>query len=65
MIEIIYDLMGIGCATALLVAFILIKVFGGYMAVEYIQLILYLEIALCLTIIIVGINRLRGDLKNR
>jgi len=62
-IEIIGDLLIIGCGLAFLYIFGSILFYGNYWAGESNQLILNIEIIMALLIIIIGLERYIDDLK--
>lgn len=64
-LEVLGDLVMIGCGAALLYAFLSIFFLGGYMACEPSNTILYSEIGMSAVIVIFGINRFLGDCRKR
>ena len=61
--EVLFDLIGIGCAVALLVHFVMIAFFGALLVQEPNKYILSFEIAMCLFIIGLGIDRAIKDMR--
>ncbi len=63
-LEILGDLVLIGCGIAFIYIFFSIWLSGGYMAVERSKTMLYFEMGLGITILLLGIGRFIDDVRN-